>query len=146
MQTSSPAEATAAPQLRERTEIPDRFKWNLAHIFPDWDAWQRTYDALDKKITEYAALEGTLAAGPDKLLAALLLADEIGRFEYLVWYFATLSQVNVVYGSLATAIVVLLSLELGATLLLFGAQVIAEYERAGKKRAAEPPVEEKLRE
>jgi len=49
----------------------------------------------------------------------------------LVWYLATLSQVNVVYGSLTTAIVVLLSLELGATLLLFGAQVIAEYEKAG---------------
>ena len=47
----------------------------------------------------------------------------------LVWYFATLSQVNVVYGSLTTAIVVLLSLEIGATLLLFGAQVISEYER-----------------
>jgi YihY family inner membrane protein len=47
----------------------------------------------------------------------------------LVWYFATLSQVSVVYGSLTTAIVVLLSLEIGATLLLFGAQVISEYER-----------------
>ncbi|WP_136414868.1 YihY/virulence factor BrkB family protein [Herbaspirillum sp. ST 5-3] len=50
----------------------------------------------------------------------------------LVWYFATLSQVNVVYGSLTTAIVVLLSLEIAATLLLFGAQVIAEYERVGE--------------
>jgi YihY family inner membrane protein len=50
----------------------------------------------------------------------------------LVWYFATLSQVSVVYGSLTTAIVVLLSLEIGATLLLFGAQVIAEYERLGQ--------------
>lgn len=47
----------------------------------------------------------------------------------LVWYFATLSQTSVVYGSLTTAIVVLLTLEIGATLLLFGAQVIAEYER-----------------
>ena len=44
----------------------------------------------------------------------------------LVWYLRTLSQVNVVYGSLTTAILVLLSLELAATLLLFGAQVIAE--------------------
>jgi membrane protein len=50
----------------------------------------------------------------------------------LVWYFATLSQVNVVYGSLTTAIVVLLSLEIAATLLLFGAQVIAEYEQLGR--------------
>jgi membrane protein len=47
----------------------------------------------------------------------------------LVWYFSTLSQVRVVYGSLTTAIVVLLSLEIGAGLLLLGAQVISEYER-----------------
>ena len=47
----------------------------------------------------------------------------------LVWYFTTLSQVNVVYGSLTTAIVVLFSLEIGAALLLIGAQVISEYER-----------------
>jgi YihY family inner membrane protein len=50
----------------------------------------------------------------------------------LVWYFATLSQVSVVYGSLTTAIVVLLSLEIAATLLLLGAQVIAEYEHPGR--------------
>jgi len=54
----------------------------------------------------------------------------------LVWYFATLSQVSVVYGSLTTAIVVLLSLEIAATLLLLGAQVIAEYERLGRPQAA----------
>jgi membrane protein len=50
----------------------------------------------------------------------------------LVWYFATLSQVGEVYGSLTTAIAVLLSLDLAATLLLLGAQVISEYERAGR--------------
>ncbi len=47
----------------------------------------------------------------------------------LGWYFGSLSQVSVVYGSLTTAIVVLLSMEVAATLLLLGAQVIAEYER-----------------
>lgn len=67
--------------------------------------------------------------------AALLW--EITR-HVLVWYFATLSQVNVVYGSLTTAIVVLLSLEIAATLLLFGAQVISEYERAGRDDRAAP--------
>lgn len=60
--------------------------------------------------------------------AALLW--EITR-HVLVWYFATLSQVSVVYGSLTTAIVVLFSLEALATLLLFGAQVISEFERFG---------------
>ncbi|MDC8757955.1 YihY/virulence factor BrkB family protein [Janthinobacterium fluminis] len=63
------------------------------------------------------------------ITAALLW--EVAR-HVLVWYFSTLSQVNVVYGSMTTAIVVMFSLEIGATLLLFGAQVIAEYERVGR--------------
>jgi len=58
----------------------------------------------------------------------------------LTWYFGTLSQVNVVYGSLTTAIVVLLSLEIVATVLLLGAQVIAEYERLGTPEAIGSPV------
>lgn len=68
--------------------------------------------------------------------AALLW--EITR-HLLTWYFATLSQVSVVYGSLTTSIVVLLSLEIAATLLLFGAQVISEYERIGTKPIDTPP-------
>jgi YihY family inner membrane protein len=70
--------------------------------------------------------------------AALLW--ELAR-HVLVWYFSTLSQVNVVYGSMTTAIVVMFSLEIAATLLLLGAQVIAEYERVGHgltDRPAEP--------
>src|SRR4051812_20561641 len=47
----------------------------------------------------------------------------------LLWYFGTLSRVGEVYGSFTAAIVMLFSLEIAATLLLFGAQVIAEYER-----------------
>jgi len=57
----------------------------------------------------------------------------------LVWYFSTLSQIRIVYGSLSTAIVVLLSLEMAALVLLLGAQVIAEYERSGHGRAHGPP-------
>jgi YihY family inner membrane protein len=54
----------------------------------------------------------------------------------LVWYFSTLAQIGLVYGSLTTAIAVLLSLELAATLLLLGAQLIAEFERLpGQPRA-----------
>jgi membrane protein len=59
----------------------------------------------------------------------------------LVWYFGTLSQVSVVYGSLTTAIVVLLSLEVGAALLLLGAQVISEYERIEQGHAQGEPTQ-----
>jgi YihY family inner membrane protein len=47
----------------------------------------------------------------------------------LIWYFSTLSLVNVIYGSLTTAVVALLSLDIAAIIFLFGAQVIAEFER-----------------
>lgn len=47
----------------------------------------------------------------------------------LVYYFANFSFVNAVYGSLAALVVLLISLEVGAIILLLGAQVIAELER-----------------
>jgi membrane protein len=62
----------------------------------------------------------------------------------LVWYFGTLSQVSVVYGSLTTAIIVLFTLEIAATLLLVGAQVISEYERIDRKGPEAEPPEKKV--
>lgn len=47
----------------------------------------------------------------------------------LVWYFTTLSKASVVYGSFTTTVVALFCMEIIAALLLFGAQVISEYER-----------------
>lgn len=47
---------------------------------------------------------------------------------FLVWYFASISLVNAVYGSVATVVIVLLSMEIAAVILLLGAQVIAEIE------------------
>ncbi|MFW2438886.1 MAG: YihY/virulence factor BrkB family protein [Arenicellales bacterium] len=62
------------------------------------------------------------------ITAALLW--EITR-HILVWYFSTLSLVNLIYGAFSAAIVILISLEAAAIILLLGAQVIAEYERIG---------------
>jgi membrane protein len=58
----------------------------------------------------------------------------------LVWYYTTLSQIKVVYGSLTTAIAVLISVEIAAIVLLLGAQVIAEYERVGHEEVGVAPI------
>jgi oligoendopeptidase F len=92
MDPSSTAEAPAAPQLRNRAEIPERFKWNLTHIFPDWASWHLSYEELEVKLGSYAALQGTLAKGGDRLLAAMKLSDDIGQLSYKVWYFASLKH------------------------------------------------------
>ncbi|MEO6565973.1 MAG: YihY/virulence factor BrkB family protein, partial [Casimicrobiaceae bacterium] len=54
---------------------------------------------------------------------------EISR-HILVWYYGALSQISTVYGTFAAAVTILLSVEIAALFLLFGAQVIASYERA----------------
>lgn len=81
----------------------------------------------------YMVMPGGRPSLPLALIGALAAALlwELSR-HVLVWYFGTLSQIGTVYGSLTTAIAVLLSLEIAATLLLFGAQVIAEFERLGE--------------
>src|SRR4051812_2768483 len=90
-------------------------------------------------------------AGEVLLLTAIYLVMPVGRLSIrhaaiggitatvlweitrriLVWYYATMSQIQVVYGSLTTAIIALLSVEIATLVLLLGAQVIAEYERIG---------------
>lgn len=69
------------------------------------------------------------------LVAAVLW--ELAR-HVLTWYFETLSLVHVVYGPLAGAVVALLSFEIGAIILLFGAQVIAEFDRHELSEPARP--------
>ena len=72
----------------------------------------------------HALLGGTTAA----------ILWEITR-HVLVWYFAKISLVSVIYGSFATAVVVLLSIEVASIIFLLGAQVIAEFERATEELA-----------
>jgi oligoendopeptidase F len=75
---------------RRREEIPERFKWNLHDIFPNWEEWDAAYKQLEAGIDKYAALKGTLASGPAKLLEAFRLSEELGQLAYRVWYFPSL--------------------------------------------------------
>jgi YihY family inner membrane protein len=46
----------------------------------------------------------------------------------LIWYYSTLSMVNLIYGSFATPVVALLTADAVALIVLLGAQVIVELE------------------
>jgi YihY family inner membrane protein len=59
-------------------------------------------------------------------LCAAVLWRLVGWF--MVYYFANVSMVNVIYGSLATVLIMLLFMEIAFIILLLGAQVIAELE------------------
>ncbi|MEP6919175.1 MAG: oligoendopeptidase F, partial [Acidobacteriota bacterium] len=85
--------STVEPHQRRsrlREEIPDRFKWNLTDIFSTWDAWEAGYKDLEAGIDRYTALRGTLAGGPEHLLEAFRLSEEVGQLAYRVWYYPSL--------------------------------------------------------
>jgi oligoendopeptidase F len=79
-------------RTRRREDIPHRFKWNLTDIFPNWEVWEVGYKQLEADIARYAALKGTLAGGPDRLLEAFHLSEEMGQLAHRVWYFPALQH------------------------------------------------------
>jgi len=81
---------TSETRSRNRAEIADTHKWKLEDIFPDWPAWESALAVLDRRIGEYAALKGTLSKGPEQLLAAYRLNDELGQLAYTVYYYPSL--------------------------------------------------------
>jgi uncharacterized BrkB/YihY/UPF0761 family membrane protein len=103
---------------RGRAALPVRYRGEIALL-------TSLYMVMPVGLALHALIGGVTAA----------LLWEITR-HILVWYFSTLSLVNLVYGSFAATILILLSLEAAAIILLLGAQVIAEYERIGMSPTA----------
>lgn len=68
---------------------------------------------------------------------AAILWEIIRRL--LVWYYSRLSLVNIIYGSIATTVVALLSIEVAVIILLLGAQVISEFDRRDYERIGARP-------
>jgi oligoendopeptidase F len=82
--------APTETRTRNREEIGDAHKWRLDDIYPDWTAWESAYAELERRIGEYAQLKGTLSNGPEQLLAAYKLNDELGQLAYKVYFFPSL--------------------------------------------------------
>ena len=75
----------------QRSEIADRYKWDLADIYPDWKSWETDLNKLQGLIDEFVLLKGTLAQGPDRVLKAMQTSDEMGRTIDHVYRYASLS-------------------------------------------------------
>lgn len=79
-------------ETRKRSEIPAEYKWDFTPIFANWEAWEEGFKQMQAKMDAYAALKGTLANGPEALLHAYQLNDEIGQLEYRVYCYTSLQR------------------------------------------------------
>lgn len=73
-----------AEKLRKRSEIADKYKWNLSHIYPTVQTWEEAYAQTGEKIAAFAAYDGKVAEDPRQVIRAYFdLNDELMPvFEY----------------------------------------------------------------
>ncbi len=70
---------TASGQERDRAQIPDQFKWNLAEIYPNDAAWRAAKDKIAADIPQLKQFQGKLGSGPSALADALERAYAINK-------------------------------------------------------------------
>src|SRR5580704_10059614 len=58
-------------QERDRSKIPDKYKWNLADLYPTDAAWRAARDELASELPRLGAFKGRLATSPQTLADAL---------------------------------------------------------------------------
>ena len=80
------------PETRDRTEINERFTWDLSQIYPDWETWDKELNRLQGLMDSYQQLKGTLAEGPQRILEASLMSDDLGQLAYRVYQYPGLMQ------------------------------------------------------
>ena len=60
------------PETRDRTKIPAEYRWDFSPIYKSWDAWEAGLKDMEAKMDAFAARKGTLASGPQAVLAAVI--------------------------------------------------------------------------
>lgn len=86
------AVVAARAETHNRADTPAQYKWDFTPIFANWEAWEDGLKQMQAKMDAYAALKGSLAKGPEALLRAYKLSDEIGQLQYRVYCYTSLQR------------------------------------------------------
>lgn len=76
----------------QREEVPKSDCWDLSPMFQTPEAWESLFQALEKKLPTYDDFKGTLAQGPDTLLACIEFDHSVGRDMERLYTFAHLKN------------------------------------------------------
>lgn len=87
-----PTDPALAASARPRAEIPTEFKWDFTPIYADWAAWEAGMAEMQRRMDDFVKRKGTLAQGPQALLAAYRELDEIGKLQYRIYRYPQLQR------------------------------------------------------
>jgi oligoendopeptidase F len=66
-------------QERDRSKIPDQYKWDLTAIYPSDQAWRTAKDQFVAELPKVRALQGSLASSPKHLADVLELSSHLEK-------------------------------------------------------------------
>ena len=73
--------------ILDRTEVEEKYKWDLSHIYKSEDNWENDFKWISENIVNYKNFEGTLSRSPEHLLECLKFDHEMGiKIERLYLY------------------------------------------------------------
>ncbi len=78
--------------LKNRSDIPTEFTWNLESIFPTNEEWERSYTSLAQHVPELEALKNTLAQSGEALLNVLQKRDELDEQLERLYVYASMRK------------------------------------------------------
>ncbi|MEP6652304.1 MAG: oligoendopeptidase F [Myxococcales bacterium] len=79
MTTMTTSFTTGFAVAAERQAVPEKYKWNLADLYPSEAAWTKAKDELAHRLPELAKYRGHLGKSPRELLAALQTMFDLDR-------------------------------------------------------------------
>ncbi len=82
----------AFAQYADRANTPDRFKFDLAAIYPSDEAWRAAKDKLEARIPSIRQFKGALGSSPQQLLTALDTLAAINKEYAKLYVYASLNS------------------------------------------------------
>lgn len=79
----------AFTQPIERDQVEEKYKWNLADIYPSVDAWQADVDMMNAEVDKLADFKGTLGESSESLFKALNTGNDLVKTLWQAWIYAS---------------------------------------------------------
>src|SRR5215216_5507228 len=78
-------------QERDRTKVPDRFKWKLADIYPSETAWRTEKEKITAELPKLRQFQGRLGSSGQALADALDLMYHLDKELSRLYVYASMS-------------------------------------------------------
>ncbi len=77
---------------KKRSEIEDKYKWDLTYIYASDNDWYNDYDAVSEIVPSIKNYQGKIVSSADNLLGYIELSNDIERKLYKLYYYAHLKH------------------------------------------------------